>query len=439
MNEPSQADVVPLPDKRAAGKRFAWSVWAVVAAFGTYFCMYAYRKPFTAGTYADEPLWGVDFKIVLLTAQVLGYMVSKFVGIKIIAEMKPERRAVGILILIGIAEFALLLFGLVPAPWNCLCLVLNGLPLGMVFGLVIGYLEGRQHTEALTAGLCTSFIIADGAMKSVGAKLMTSSISEYWMPFTAGLIFLPPLLVFVCMLTRLPPPSAHERAVRSERVPMSRQDRWEFFVRYGVGLTCLVLVYLLVTILRSIRSDFAPEIWKALDVTVEPDAYTQTEIVVAALVALLNGFVVLVRDNRRAFFLALAMSLGGLGLIAVALSSFHHGVVSAFSLVVLIGVGLYIPYVAVHTTIFERLIAMTRDRGNLGYLMYLADAFGYLGYVAVMFAKNFWGGPGDFRDFFFTMCWFIAAASCVLMILCWLYFAAHPATTRSAEPAATTV
>ena len=51
---------------------------------------------------------------------------------------------------------------------------------------------------------------------------------------------------------------------------------------------------------------------------------------------------------------------------------------------VLHGLGLYLPYVAVHTTIFERLIAMTRDRGNIGYLMYLADAFGYLGYVVVM-------------------------------------------------------
>src|SRR5205085_3697307 len=112
---------------------------------------------------------------------------------------------------------------------------------------------------------------------------------------------------------------------------------------------------------------------------------------------------------------------------------------SAFSLVVLIGIGLYVPYVAVHTTIFERLIAMTKDRGNLGYLIYLADAFGYLGTVAVMFAKNFWGGPGDFRDFFFTMCWFIAAAGSVLLLLCWLYFAADRATTRSGEPAATTV
>lgn len=41
-----------------------------------------------------------------------------------------------------------------------------------------------------------------------------------------------------------------------------------------------------------------------------------------------------------------------------------------------------------HTTIFERLIAMTGERGNLGLLMYLADSFGYLGYVGVMLARG---------------------------------------------------
>ncbi len=34
--------------------------------------------------------------------------------------------------------------------------------------------------------------------------------------------------------------------------------------------------------------------------------------------------------------------------------------------------GLYFPYVAIHATVFERLMAMNRDRGNIAYLMYLA-------------------------------------------------------------------
>ena len=82
-----------------------------------------------------------------------------------------------------------MLFALTPAAVELRLAVLNGLPLGMVFGLVLGFLEGRRHTEALTAGLCASFIVADGVDKSVGAYLLEAGVSEYWMPFAAGLLF----------------------------------------------------------------------------------------------------------------------------------------------------------------------------------------------------------------------------------------------------------
>lgn len=68
-------------------------------------------------------------------------------------------------------------------------------------------------------------------------------------------------------------------------------------------------------------------------------------------------------------------------LIVLSLIGLRDGWLEPIPFMVMIGLGLYIPYVAVHTTIFELAIAMTRDRGNIGYLIYLADAFGYLGYV----------------------------------------------------------
>ncbi len=97
-----------------------------------------------------------------MTAQVFGYMLSKFLGIRVISEIHPHRRAIWVFWLVLMAEGALILFGLVPRPWNLVCIFLNGLPLGMVFGMVMGLLEGRRMTEALTAGLCASFILADG-------------------------------------------------------------------------------------------------------------------------------------------------------------------------------------------------------------------------------------------------------------------------------------
>src|SRR5262249_47951949 len=106
--------------------------------------------------------------------------------------------------------------------------------------------------------------------------------------------------------------------------------------------------------------------------------------------------------------------------------------VGPFPFMVLLGLGLYLPYVAVHTTLFERLVALTRDRGNIGYLMYLAGAFGYLGYVAVMLARTFGQPSGDFPAFFFTSSWAIALISLAALLLAVVYFA-RPPVIRAAE------
>ena len=103
-------------------------------AFVIYSCMYGFRKPYTVGTYSDLHFLGISYKVCLVIAQVIGYMLSKFLGIRFIAAMKPEKRATYIVICIGIAWSSLLLFAVIPAPYNIICLFINGLPLGMVFG-----------------------------------------------------------------------------------------------------------------------------------------------------------------------------------------------------------------------------------------------------------------------------------------------------------------
>ena len=424
MIQSSQTERLALPTRsKLSGSRFGLSAWAVMAAFGAYFCMYGFRKPYTAAAYEEWSLWGFGYKSVLVTAQVLGYTVSKFIGIRVIAEMQPARRAGALLLFVGIAQAALLLFGLVPAPWNFLCLFLNGLPLGMVFGLVLGFLEGRRVTEVLTAGLCASFILADGVTKSAGAYLLAAGVTQFWMPFAAGAVFAIPLLAFVRMLTRIPPPTAADVEHRSERAPMTRRDRRELFLKYAAGLTLLVGVYLLMTSLRSVRADFAPEIWKGLGYAGQPAVFTSSEILVTLGVVAASGLTVIIRNNRLAFFSAMGISLLGFGLAGLALAGLRNGWVDGFTFMVLVGLGLYLPYVAVHTTVFERLLAMTGDKGNIGFLMYLADSFGYLGYVAVMLARGAVQTDRSFLDFFTSLAETITVVAFVLLIGCWAYFA----------------
>jgi hypothetical protein len=374
---------------------------AAAAAFGAYFAMYGFRKPFTAGISTTTGWWGMDGKTVLVGAQVLGYTISKFVGIRVCSSIAAGRRATVLLGLVGVAWLALLAMPLLPAALQPLCLFINGLPLGMVFGLVMGFLEGRRMTEAAAAGLCASFIVADGFAKSVGSTLLAAGVSWEWMPAAAGALFAPLLLLSVWMLRRVPAPDASDVAARAERPPMTRADRRSFLARHGVGLSLLVVAYLGITVMRSVRADFAPELWQQLGHSGQPSVFTTSELLVAGLVLGANAASVLVRDNARAFALSIGLAGTGLLLALAATGLLAARAIDGYWFMVMVGLGLYLPYVAMHTTIFERLVALTRDRGNLGFLMYLADSFGYLGYVAVMvLRKPIAGSKTDLLQFF---------------------------------------
>lgn len=403
-----------------------FSAYCILAAFSTYFCMYAFRKPFTAGEFEGAVQWGIALKTVLVASQVAGYTLSKFVGIKVVSEMPASRRAATILGLIAFAEGALLAFALVPLHLKFVMLFFNGLPLGMVFGLVLAYLEGRQVTEALSAGLCASFIVSSGIVKSVGRFMVRDwGVSEYWMPFLTGLLFVVPLVVSVWLLQQIPKPSSSDVIHRTERTTMNRRDRWSFFKRHWLGLCGLLLIYMLLTVMRSIRDDFAVEIWRDLGHDDKPEIFGQSEMLVMFGVVVINGAAIWIGDNRKAFLNSLALITGGFVLVLMSLVGHSQGILSPFLFMVLAGLGMYIPYVAFHTTVFERLIAAFRESGNIGYLMYLADATGYLGYVGVMLLRNFGWIEGDFLSLFVLASLLIA----LLAICVTLFLIAHYAVT----------
>src|SRR6218665_699089 len=147
---------------------FFFICFATIASFLTYTAMYAVRKAFTAGTFEGQSFWGMDYKIWLVIAQTIGYTLSKWWGIKIVAENTSRQRPRYIIALIALSVIALLLFAVIPAPYSIICLFLNGLPIGMIFGLVFNYLEGRRSTEILVTGLTITQIFSSGFVKSTG-------------------------------------------------------------------------------------------------------------------------------------------------------------------------------------------------------------------------------------------------------------------------------
>src|SRR2546425_5488407 len=120
-----------------------FATYAIVAAFSTYFCMYAFRKPFAAARFEGQFFFGsaVELKTAIVISQIIGYTLSKYIGIKFCSEITPARRAWALLVLIGWAELALVAFALAPDNLKVIAIFLNGLPLGMVWGLVVWYLE----------------------------------------------------------------------------------------------------------------------------------------------------------------------------------------------------------------------------------------------------------------------------------------------------------
>jgi hypothetical protein len=152
-------------------------------------------------------------------------------------------------------------------------------------------------------------------------------------------------------------------------------------------------------------------------------------------VLLINGGAVFIRNNALAFRVSLATCMLGMFILAAALVAWRSHWISGFAFMVLLGQGLYLPYVAVHTTIFERLLAMTRAPGNIGFLMYAADAVGYLGYVAVMLTRNFGdidSGHTDVFTFFIDICWVGGGLCAVCLLVSWLYFTMFCQTTADA-------
>ncbi|GGZ14002.1 hypothetical protein GCM10007049_02310 [Echinicola pacifica] len=389
-----------------------------LAAFGAYFCMYAFRKPFSAVPFEGLGLWGMDYKILLIIAQVLGYAISKFAGIRYVSEMEARHRPWYLVGMILLAELSLVLFALIPAPYNFLLMIFNGLTLGMVWGIVFSYLEGRKFTEILGVALCGSFIVSSGVVKSIGLWTMDQwSISAFWMPAVTGAIFILPMVVFAWMLERLPAPSPEDEALKSPRVPMTKEDRMRVMTRFIFPLLLLVFFYTLLTAFRDFRDNFARELWDSVGFEGDIMVFSYSEMIVAVVVLLILGGVVVIRDNLKALNTYFALLLMGVLTVGGSTMLFQAGILSPFSWMVASGFGLYICYVPFNCLFFDRFIGVFHLKANAGFLIYIADAFGYLGSVMVLVYKNFFMDDISWLNFFIYSSYMIALVGFILMII----------------------
>ncbi|MBU2972678.1 hypothetical protein KO527_25405 [Pseudoalteromonas sp. C2R02] len=404
---------------------FGFVLFAGVSAFMTYFSMYAFRKPFTASTY--DSIIGfesvVTYKVALILAQVLGYLLAKFIGIKVIAEMQHKNRGKAILAMILAAELALVLFAITPVDFNIIWLFFNGLALGMVWGVVFSFLEGRRTTEMLGAVLSLTFILAPGVVRTVGKWLLESvGILELWMPAATGALFLPLLMLSVWCLCLLPKPNSADEKARQHRAPMNGQQRWAFFKKYAFGICCLILSFLLFTGLRDFRDNFSAEIWHALGYGQEPAIFAYAGIRIAFIVLIALGAMVLIRNNKTAFYSNHGFILFGIALLFGTTVAFEAQLIEAKTWMVWLGAGLYIAYIPYNCFLFDRMISAVGATANAGFLLYLADSAGYIGSVGILLYRTFATPDISWLNFFIHTIYAVAVIAAILVFSSGIYF-----------------
>jgi hypothetical protein len=409
--------------KLKATNTFWFTVLTSLFAFCLYTSIYAFRKTFSVATFGNLEYAGISYKVWLVTFQVLGYATAKFIGIKVISELLRHQRAKGILVMAGIASLSWLFFALVPAPYNMIFLFTNGLPLGMVWGMVFGYLEGRRVTEVLGAALSVSFIFSAGLCRTVGSFIMIHwHVSEFWMPFVTCCIFTVPLLSFLFLLDSIPEPDTLDKQLRTERRPMNALERKNFVKEFLPGIVLFVLAYALLTTFREFRENFAADLWKSLGYEDSSSIYTKTETPITIVVLIIIGSLMIIKNNRTALMINHVIVLFGMILIGVSTLLFQEEIINAPLWMIAIGTGLYLGYVPFNSVFFDRLIATFKYAGTVGFIMYVADSFGYLGSVGVLFFKEFAFTEISWADFFIRTGYSISIIGAILISGSLFYF-----------------
>ncbi|MGC4022846.1 MAG: DUF5690 family protein [Cyclobacteriaceae bacterium] len=303
----------------------------------------------------------------------------------------------------------------------------------MVWSLVFGYLEGRKTTEVMGASLSVSFIFAAGFGKTIGGLVMRDwGINEFWMPFISACLFFVPLLLFLWLINKLPPPSAEDEALRTKRKPMTGEERLNFVRTFWPGLILLILSYALLTTFRDFRDNFSAELWKSLDYN-NPSIFTITETPISIIVLISIASLMIIKDNSRALIVNHIMIIAGMVIVGISTFAYQVRIVSPVTWMTLVGMGLYFGYIQFNSIFFDRLLAAFTYSGTVAFLINLADSFGYLGSVSVLLYKYFGQGNLSWQNFFITSGYLLSTTGFVAMTISLYYFKKKLSKTKEAQ------
>ncbi len=399
---------------------FLFILWAGGAALLSYSLVYALRKPFTAASFENAEFFDLDYKVVVTISQILGYVISKFIGIKLISELKAEERFRFILTSVLLAEASLILFGLLSTPFNVAAMFLNGLSLGCMWGVIFSFIEGRRVTDILASLLGVSMVVSSGTAKSVGLYVMNHlHVSEFWMPALIGAVALPLLLLLGWALNRLPKPTQEDIAMKSERETLNGKQRRELFKSYMPFLSMLFVANIAIVVLRDIKEDFLVNI---IDVSsYSPWLFAQIDSIVTLIILGIFGLMVFVKDNLKALSVLFVLIMSGMVVMSVVSFGQEQFRLSPVAWLFIQSLCLYITYLTFQTIFFDRFIACFRIRGNVGFFIVTTDFLGYTGTVVVLVLQEFCNPNIDWALFYNQLAGYVGIFCCILFACSFVY------------------
>jgi hypothetical protein len=101
---------------------------------------------------------------------------------------------------------------------------------------------------------------------------------------------------------------------------------------------------------------------------------------------------------------------------------YFNKAISGFNWIIAIGIGTYLSYIPFNSILFERMIALFKLKGNVGFFMYIVDSIGYLGSVLVIFYKELFSNKINWVTFYSSGLIVLSILGLILTLFSYFYF-----------------
>jgi len=116
--------------------------------------------------------------------------------------------------------------------------------------------------------------------------------------------------------------------------------------------------------------------------------FASSSCISGVIVLVIIGGLFVIKDEFRALKVSIFLIIAGFSLVALGSVLFHLTIIPGATWIIVCSIGIYLGYVPFNCFLFERMIAAFKAPGNVGFLIYIADSFGYFGAMLFLLFKE---------------------------------------------------